>query len=46
MPKNFAELTESGKTIQEAKGVKFLGNKKGRDLYEVSSGKYMFKSET
>ena len=46
MPKNFTEFNESGKPIEKAKGVKFLDNEKGRDLYEVSSGKYIFKSET
>ena len=46
MPNNFTEFTESGNPIEKAKGVKFLGNEKGRDLYEVSSGKYIFKTKT
>ena len=46
MPNNFTELTESGTPIEKAKGVKFLGNEKGRDLYKVSSGKYIFKTKT
>jgi len=43
--KDAKEVTESGKTIDKAKGVKFLRMEKGSAVYEVGSGSYRFCSE-
>ena len=43
MPENAASLTESGKPIAKANGVKFLRTEKGRAVYELQSGAYFFK---
>ncbi len=42
MPENAESLTESGKPIAKAKGIKFLRNEKGRAVYELQSGQYSF----
>ena len=44
MPENVASLTESGRSIAKAKGVKFLRTEKGRAVYELQSGQYLFKA--
>ena len=45
MPENAASLTESGKPIAKASGVKFLRTEKGRAIYELQSGDYYFKTK-
>jgi len=45
MPENAASLTESGKPIAKANGVKFLHTEKGRAVYELQSGHYVFKTK-
>ena len=40
-----AGVTESGKPAAEAEGVKFVGAKDGRAVYEVGSGQYQFKAD-
>jgi alpha-L-rhamnosidase len=39
-----ATVTESGKPVKQAKGVKFLRMEKGRAMLEVGSGTYQFSS--
>jgi alpha-L-rhamnosidase len=43
--KDVAAVTESGKPIAKAKGVKFLRMENGAAVYEVGSGRYVFVSE-
>ncbi len=45
MPEDAASLTESGTPIQKANGVKFLRTEKGRNVYELLSGHYVFKTK-
>lgn len=45
MPENVASLTESGKPIAKANGVKLLRTDKGRAVYELQSGHYRFKTK-
>ena len=45
MPETVASLTESGKPIANANGVKFLRTEKGRAVYELQSGLYCFKTK-
>ncbi len=45
MPENALSLTESGKPIAKANGVQFLRTEKGRAVYEVQSGDYLFKAK-
>ena len=42
--KDAASVTESGKTIEKAEGVKFARMEKGNAVYEVGSGTYHFQS--
>ncbi|MGB0418919.1 MAG: alpha-L-rhamnosidase C-terminal domain-containing protein, partial [Opitutales bacterium] len=41
MPENAASLTESGKPLAKANGVRFLRTEKGRAVYELQSGDYL-----
>jgi len=45
MPENAVSLTESGNPIAKANGVQFLRTEKGREVYEVQSGDYLFKTK-
>ena len=38
------KVFESGKSVDQAEGVKFLRMEKGRAVFEVGSGTYEFKS--
>ena len=42
--KNPAEVTESGKPVSEAKGVKFLRQQGDLAVFEIGSGQYAFQS--
>ena len=42
---NAASVTESGKTTEKANGVKFLRMEENSAVYEVGSGRYIFKIE-
>ena len=42
--KDAASVTEGGKKLAEAKGVKFVRNEGGAAVYEVESGKFTFRS--
>jgi alpha-L-rhamnosidase len=42
--KNAASVTESGKTVAEVKGVKFLRMENGAAVYDIGSGTYQFQS--
>ena len=42
--KDAAVVTESGKPVAEAKGVKFLRMENGAAVYEIGSGTYQFQS--
>jgi alpha-L-rhamnosidase len=42
--KEAASVTESGKTVAEVKGVKFLRMENGAAVYEIGSGTYQFQS--
>jgi alpha-L-rhamnosidase len=37
-------ITESGKPIKNAKGVRFIRNESGYSIFTIESGKYTFKS--
>jgi len=39
-----ANVTESGKAVAQARGVKFVGMEKGNAVFEVGAGKYKFVS--
>ncbi|MDB6068815.1 MAG: Alfa-L-rhamnosidase [Pedosphaera sp.] len=41
-----ASVTESGKSIEKARGVKFLGQKDDKVMLEVGSGTYKFATKT
>jgi len=43
--RNLAGITESGKTVHDAKAVKFLGEEGGKAMFAVGSGNYKFASE-
>lgn len=43
--KDPASVTESGKSIVGAKGIRFLEYKNGKALYELQSGNYVFTSK-
>jgi alpha-L-rhamnosidase len=42
--RDFEAITESGKTIAKARGVRFLRTENNAAVYEVGSGTYQFKS--
>jgi len=41
---NVSTIKESGQPISKAKGVKFIGFKDGKAVYELESGSYEFRS--
>jgi len=43
--KDMAGITESGKPVEQAGGVKFLRQENGKAVFEVGSGTYKFTSE-
>ncbi|MBC8096970.1 MAG: family 78 glycoside hydrolase catalytic domain [Akkermansiaceae bacterium] len=43
--KDLASVTESGKAVEKAEGVKFLRQEKNKAMFEVGSGTYRFASE-
>jgi len=47
LPTNKADqVTESGKPVAKAEGIKFLRSENGKSIYEVSSGAYQFACST
>jgi alpha-L-rhamnosidase len=40
-----SSITESGRPVAQAEGVKFLRQEDGNAVFEVGSGKYTFASE-
>ncbi|MDB6018459.1 MAG: Alfa-L-rhamnosidase [Pedosphaera sp.] len=42
---DLASITESGKSVAQAEGVKFLRQENGKAIFNVSSGTYVFASE-
>jgi alpha-L-rhamnosidase len=43
--RNLAGVTESGKSVENAVGVKFLRQEKDKAIFEVGSGDYKFAAE-
>jgi uncharacterized pyridoxamine 5'-phosphate oxidase family protein len=42
---NIAEITESGKTIEQSPHVEFVGMEDGNAILRIDSGKYSFKRD-
>jgi alpha-L-rhamnosidase len=45
LPSSLKSVTESGKPVNESKGITFMKYEKGKAVYEIKSGTYKFSSE-